>query len=138
MLLDDLGDLLSSAGVGTVGSTGDYGIFKGFMPAEPDKAIAIHETGGVEPYRKMHSTTGDVVAERPRVQVMVRSTLYSTGRQKIQDAWNALEGLGGRTINSTRYLYAEAVQSPFLIGRDENSREMFAFNLDVVKELSTA
>jgi hypothetical protein len=76
------------------------------------------------------------VAERPRVQIVVRSTLYSTGREKINDAWKALEGLPGQTINGTRYLYAEAVQSPFVIGRDENSRVLLAFNLDVVKEVT--
>lgn len=138
MVLDDLADILSSGGLGSVGTTTDFSIYKSITPASPDKVISLHETGGVAPFRKMHSTAGDVVAERPRVQVVVRSMLYSTGRQKVNDAWKALEGLPERTVNGTRYLYAAAVQSPFPIGRDENNRVLFAFNLDVVKELSTA
>ena len=53
------------------------------------------------------------------------------------DAWKALEGFPDRVVNNTRYLYAEAVQSPFMLGRDENNRVLLAFNLDVVKALST-
>ncbi len=138
MLLDDIGDLLSTGGIGTVGSTADYGIYLGVMPNAPDKVVSINETGGVAPYRRMTDTAGEVAAERPRVQVIVRSTLYSTGRQKANDAWKLLESLPERTINSTRYLYAESVQSPFLIGRDENDRVMIGFNVDIVKALSTA
>ncbi len=138
MLLDDIGDLLSTGGIGTVGSTADYGIYLGVMPNSPDKVVSINETGGVAPYRKMTATAGEVVAERPRVQVIVRTTLYTSGRQKANDAWKLLESLPERTINSTRYLYAESVQSPFLIGRDENDRVMIGFNVDIVKALSTA
>ncbi len=136
MLLDDLGDLLSTGGIGTVGSTSDYGIFLGRMPDAPDKAVSIIETGGIAPYRRMTGTAGDVVAERPRVQVVVRSDQYSTGREKANDAWKLLESLPERTINGTRYLYAEAVQSVFVIGRDENDRVLLGFNLDIVKEVT--
>ena len=138
MLLDDIADLISSGGIGTVGSTSAYGIYKGLLPDAPNAAVAVYETGGLEPYRKMHSTAGAVVAERPRIQVVVRSTAYSTGRQKANDAWKLLEGLPERTVNGTRYLYAAAVQAPFPIGRDANDRILIACNFDVVKALSTA
>jgi len=136
MLLDDIGDLLSTGGIGTLGSTSDYGIFLGIMPSQPSKVVSIQETGGIEPYRRMTGTAGNVVAERPRIQIFIRSDEYSTGREKANDAWKLIESLPEREINGTRYLYAEAVQSPFLIGRDDNARFLITFNVDVVKEIT--
>ncbi len=46
MLLDEVADLLATGGLGTVGSTADYGIYKAVMPDAPEKAVALYETGG--------------------------------------------------------------------------------------------
>lgn len=138
MILDDLGDYLSSGGIGTVGSTGNYGIFLGSLPAWPEKAVAIYETGGFSSIHAMSTGPGAAVVERPRVQVVVRAPSYSTGRQKAQDVYRRMDGLRERTINGVRYLWAASVQSPFLMGRDENDRPLIACNYDVMKVLSTA
>ena len=49
-----------------------------------------------------------------------------------------LHNVGNRTVNGVRYLWVSAVQSPFLMGRDENNRPLIAVNFDVMKALSTA
>ena len=143
MILDDLCDVLSSGGLGTVASTANWGIYKGGLPTTPDKAVAVIETGGLAPVHAMAGSPGKMVAERPRVQVVVRSVAtaaggYSTGRQKINDAYRLLDGFGDRTLNGVHYKWIGAVQAPFPMGEDENARPMFAVNFDVTKALSTA
>lgn len=122
------------------GSTADWGIFSGFMPPLPDRAVAIFESGGRESVRAMSESAGKTPAERPRVQVLVRGQPfdYQQARLKANDVFKVLDQLGETTVNSTRYLWMAAVQSPFSLGQDENNRPEIACNYDVVKELSTA
>jgi hypothetical protein len=142
-LLDDLGDLVSSGGVGGVGSTSTssgYGIFLGIMPNAPDKCVAIYESGGVAPVHAFAGAPGLAVLERPRVQVTVRADAfgYSTGRQVMNTIFKLLDGLPSRTINNTSYQWISAVQSPFSLGMDEVNRPLISVNFDVMKTLSSA
>lgn len=138
MLLDDVADYLSTQGIGTVGSTGDWGIFKSLMPPEPNRCVALFETGGTAPYRAMSASAGSVPAERPRVQVVVRGNAfdYEQARSKANDIFKKLDQLGDVTINSVRYLWVAGAQSPFGIGVDENNRPEVVCNYDVVKALT--
>ena len=144
MILDDIATLLSSGGIGTLGSTGDYGIYLGALPpvgTGPEKAVAVYETGGVGPTLAMSGVVGGgITAEHPRIQVVVRTGpfAYSTGRQKVQDVVRTLHNVGARTVNGVSYFWINAVQSPFSLSRDEQNRELFAVNFDVCKQLSTA
>jgi hypothetical protein len=134
MLLDELADYLSTNGLGTVGTN----LFKGFLPDETNEAGAIYETGGFFPVRGFASGPGQAKAERPRVQVVFRSTSYQSARTKADTAFKLLDGLGDVTLSGTRYLWVGAVHSPFLMARDQNQRVLIACNYDVVKSLSTA
>lgn len=134
MLLVELGDYLSTNGVGTVGTD----LFLGFMPDTPNGCVALYETGGLGPARAMRGSAGQPVAERPRVQVVARSTSYASARAKARDAYLLLEGLGDVTLNGVQYKWVGAVQEPFMMGRDELGRVSIAANYDVVKSLSTA
>lgn len=136
MLLDEVGDYLSTGGLGTVG----VDLFLGYMPETPDAVLALYETGGLGPVRAMRSSPGQPVAERPRLQVVARAAEhdYAAARLKVQQAYAKLEGAGDLTLGGVRYLWIGAVQSPFLMGRDSQGRVMVACNFDVVKEASTA
>lgn len=138
MLLDDIADYISSGGVGTVGSTASWGIFKGIRPDFPDKCVAVYEYGGAFSLHAMSSGPGRAVAERPRVQVVIRTNNYSTGRTKANEVFRLLDGLRERAINGVTYKWAAAIQSPFLLGRDENDRALIAANYEVWKAISTA
>ena len=133
MILEDIGDLLTSGGVATT-------VYRGFLPDTPDEAVAVYEYPGQEPIRAMRSSPGQPVAERPRVQVVCRAAAweYDRSRQKANDAWRLMEGLGERTINGTRYLFVRTLQSPFLLQRDEAQRVVIAFNAEVLKALTTS
>lgn len=136
MLLDELGDYLSTNGVGTEGTD----LFFGYLPEAQGARVmtALYETGGLGAAHGMAASPGQAKAERPRLQVVVRSTSYQAARLKAQDAWRLLDGLGDVTLNGVRYLGVYAVQSPFLMGRDEQNRPLVACNYDVTKSLSTA
>ena len=135
MLLDDISDYLTSQGGSGIGT-----IYKGFMPDAPDEVVAIYETGGLPPERAMTSAVGQVVVERPRVQVVARAQAYDyqIARTRVHNAYVLLEGFVERAINGTTYKWAAAVQSPFPMGRDANERVMVACNFDIVKALSTS
>jgi hypothetical protein len=136
MLLDDLADLLSTAGIGDIGTTADYAIFKGAMPDVPERAIVIHETGG---FPTLHVMGPKNLIEYPRVQIVVRAPqyLYSTGRQKAADVFSSLDGVG-RNINGVEYLWIEAVQPPFSIGVDKNLRPLIACNYDITRAMTSS
>lgn len=136
MLLNDLGDYLSSGGIGTVGTD----LFLGTLPTAPDNAVAIYETGGLGAIHAMNPNAGQAKVERPRIQVVSRggANSYEAARAVAQKAWLLLDGLPTRTINGTQYHWGACVQSPFLMGRDEPAnRPLIAFNVDLVKALSS-
>lgn len=135
MVLDDICDLLSSGGVGVEGST----LFKSYLPEKPDAALVLYEYGGSEPASAMSPGAGTVAAEYCSVQVVCRAGVYdyASARAQAHRAFKLLEGLVERRINGVRYLYASAKQSPFMMGRDEASRQLVACNYEVVKELSS-
>ena len=137
MLLDDLGDYLSTQGYGTVCSSGDYGIFKGRAPEVPYRCIALFEYGGRPAVHTMSATPGQASPEQPRMQVMVRSPNYSSGRTKINNIFKALDHLSNVTINGCAYYYIEAVSSPIEQPRDKNENAIFVCNFQIMKSLST-
>lgn len=128
MLLDDIGSHLQTNGAGTVGTD----IFKGTMPDSPTICVAIYEYAGVGYSR----TSGSVVSENARIQIVVRDTGYSAARTKAETIKNILDALGNLTIGTTRYLWIEALAPPFLLRRDQAGNVLIACNYQVMKEES--
>lgn len=135
LLLNDMLDYLTS---GSVGLTSGTNLFGGFMPETPNFAVAVYESGGLGPLYAMNAGPGTAAVERPRVQVVARSTDYRKARQAMHNVFQLLDMLPRRTINGTQYHWGSAVQSPFLFGRDDAERVMIACNFDIVKDLSTS
>lgn len=133
MLLSDIVDYLSSGSIGT------SSIFYGTMPPSPDVAVAVYETGGTASVHAFNGSAGRAKEENPRIQVVTRATAddYDTARVIAHRAFKLLDGLPSRSINGVAYKWGAAVQSPFLLGRDEQNRVMIACNYDIAKELST-
>lgn len=132
-LLDDVSDLLSTGGITRT-------IYKGHTPAlAGDSVITLYETGGMATLKTMAIGPGAAnTVERPRVQVVCRDGDYSVARTVAGICFNLLDGLPARVINGTPYLWAAAVQSPFLLDTDLNDRSRVAFNVDFMKALSTS
>ena len=125
-LLDDVADLLTTGGITTT-------IYRGNLVETPSDAIGLQETGGISPVRAMSTGPGKAVFERPTFQIIRRSTSYDTARTEMTTILSLLDGLSQRTINSTRYAYIEATQSPFSLGRDDSDRAMLALNFSAVR-----
>ena len=85
----------------------------------------------------MSASSGNAVAERPRVQVVTRAVTYQGARQLMHNIFQRLDGLTNTTINTTRYLSILAVSSPAAMGTDASGRARFVTNFDLVKKLST-
>lgn len=126
MLLDDLADVLSTGGMGT--------IYKDYMPTTPDTVISIYGAGGQGP---THTMQAPHILEEPRVQVMCRAESLQTAHQSARGVYGVLNGLRDRSINGVMYRWVTAIQEPFLIGRDQNARFTVACNYAVKKDRST-
>lgn len=131
-LLSELGQYLQDQSVATLGTN----LFRGKLPDTPDSCLALFEYAGREPLRAFRGSPGQAVAERPRLQVVSRSKTYDAAMSGAQVVFGKLDGLGDTTMSGVNYLWIEALQSPFLMTRDENERVLIACNYEVVKRLT--
>lgn len=127
MLSEDVLTRLQSQGVGTPGTD----LFKSTMPPKPDVCLVVREVGGGPPTRMM----GRVACENPEFQVFARATTYDAARDLIWKVFNALDNFSG-SINSNRYLWISANQSPSYVTQDENNRFVMHVSFRVQKELT--
>ena len=131
MICNDLTDYLSTNGVGTEGTD----LFRGPLLPHPDAGVWLLQVGGFPSIHAMNSSPGQGIS-RPSVQVVVRARTYDAAATKANDCFKLLDGLRQTTINSTRYLWIAAALEPFFIERDDDEREIFAFNVNVMKDIS--
>lgn len=138
-LVDDLKDLLSSGGVTTTA-------YKEQLPPKPDEALCIRETGGYPPIRAFPGSAargggvgnGQIVVERPTVQIMRRSITAEKAQAEMYYIYRLLDGAGNRNINGTRYGQISAMSPPFPLPQDESGRTIRVLNIVVEKALSTS
>lgn len=131
----DIATQLQTDGVGTIRSTGDWGIYENQMPRAPEKCISVFAYGGVAP-----PTAWD--GEIPHVQVRVRggkhdetdSTVHAATYAKAYAVMQSLHELTDATINSVHYYYIRALGSPASLGRDANGHDIYVLNFEVIKE----
>lgn len=129
---------LAALGVGVVGTS----IFIGALPATPDVACAVIETGGVAP--TMGFGTAGIKFERPALQLLFRGAPgdYATPRATAGTAYAGLAAVEATTLSagvggtSAFYHWVHPVQAPFLLRRDESQRVVIAFNVRCEKEPS--
>lgn len=129
-VLTELGSVLQTAGVGTVGTS----IFLSGLPMEPVTAVGLMEYGGAAP----QWTFNQIAWEQPRVQVQVRSVSgYAAARTLARQAWDALAAIRNQSISGIWYMQVAMLQSPFMLTRDEHSETVtFVFNVEVWKQVS--
>lgn len=133
MILDDVATYLEANSTRlTIG----VNLTKGFMPENPSTVTTMFETGGVSPLHYFSTSTGTRGYERPGLMIHSRSTSYETARSIIEDVYTILDGTANTnlpTSTGVRYVSIDAVQSPFLIGRDSNDRFLLSVNFIVTK-----
>lgn len=132
-LVDDIGDVLSSGGLGAAGTD----LFKTFLPDAPDACVAVFATGGMAPAHAMGAGPGGAVAERPNLAVWARAARSDDAAFTARKAFLLLDKLS-RTVNGVQYLGVFALQSPFELKRDVTGRPIWACNYSVVRAAATS
>ena len=127
-LLDDIGDVIASGGIGTVGTD----IFKGVVPSTPADLVALFETGGGPNVHAMSAGPGTALLERPHLQLLARATREDSAKKTAQDCVRLLDALQ-RSVNGVRYHSVYALQAPFFLRRDEANRVEMAVNFEIVR-----
>lgn len=127
-LLADIATVLESAGVGTRAVS----IFESMDPGQPTARTVLREYAGAPPIDAMGANAAKV--ERPRVQVLCCASNYDTAMTTALKAYDALHKKFG-TIGSspTKYLYIEALHSPYDMGLDESDRYYVSCNYEVTR-----
>lgn len=128
-LADDVAAFLAGAGLGLVAGTN---LFLQDVPAQPDALVAVIEYPGRGPVGT-HDDPASI--EVPRFQVYARAAQYdaAAARASAEAAYKALRAVTNQTLSGTFYLAIRALQSPFLLHRDENQRVVFAVNFEATK-----
>lgn len=137
MILEELATLLQTAGIGTSGAT----LFKHALPAEGPVAanaapqVALIEIGGMAPVRTLDMPPNRY--ERPVVSVVIRGAPhgYQAARQKAQDAWDVLDGIANETLSGARYLWIQAMRSPYWVRDDDLFRPILIFDIQCARAL---
>jgi hypothetical protein len=126
-LLDALGSIAESAGIGTLATT----IFLSRMPDTPDACVTIVESGSGNTIYMMKTVSGSLY--QTNVQVMARGVRedYPNTRTKIDDTITAFETVNEQVISGFRVLRIEQIGRPVSVGYDENERPKVAMNFRV-------
>ena len=118
--------------------------FAGYLPETTGRAVAVFETGGLPP---VHTYAGSLpIIERPRVQIIARSTRPTAGAPAsatgvhaiIDTVWRLLDGIANRSLSGTTYLRVAAVQRPFLLEIDSRGRQIWSANFDCSRRKTTS
>ena len=125
MVLDELAGYLADQSLGTLGTN----LFLGRLPAAPDAAIALRQSGGLPPLESFNSRV-----EAPRVQVLIRETSYAACRFWAERLFQSFENIANTPLSGVQYLKCESDTSPAFLEQDNNGRYIFVLNLEVWKE----
>ena len=132
MLLPEIAQEIEDNALATRGTD----LFLGVLPPNPSSCCALVEYTGEEPLRTQNEGAAGLSAQgsiRPRVQLLCRASAYETGRSLIEQIWRALDVITNQELSGTFYQSVRAMQSPFLLDRDENDRYIFAANFAITK-----
>ena len=137
MILDELAAVLQAAGVGISGST----LFKHALPAPGPivetaaPQIALIEVAGLAPVRSHDLPPARY--EQPVVSIVTRGAPrgYAAARQKAQEAWEVLDGIGNQPLSGVMYLWIQAVRSPHWIRDDDLARALIVFDVRCARAL---
>lgn len=120
-LAEGMVDYLDTNGVYT------NSMFVSEMPHEPDRCLAVKESGGGQPYHTMGADTNSVIWE-PDMQVVTRASRYVDAQQDVMDVAAEFDGLTDYELDGIRVLFTSLHAMPVHIGDDEQGRRMFSAN----------
>lgn len=137
MLLDDVATYIAAQSTAfTVGGNLRKVVGLDDAVSAPNTLTVLYETAGIQnTYSFSTGNPVNVDYEQPRLQVLSRSTKYTTARSRAQTIYTMLDGYSGTlpTATGPNYLSISAVQAPFSVGRDKNDRHVVSVNFAIMK-----
>ena len=112
----------SESGLGLIAGTD---LFIGIMPPEPNNAVVIRDSGG------MNQLKFDM--ERPSIQIVVRNNKYKTGYNLIKDIKYYLNEKNGEIWNGTNYISILTKSSIGFMGQDADNRFEWSLNFQIYR-----
>lgn len=119
-LIEALTTAIDSATSLTSGSS----LFIGWMPDQPDTAVALYEYEGETPDYVM----GSPVIDKPRVQIISRSASYATARDTLNTI-RSLTDVHDTTLTGIDTLRVHPYGSVTALGRDDKNRWEFSLSI---------
>lgn len=127
--------------------TSGASLFVNGLPHSTGAALAIYESGGLDP--QQHYGDGTLPAwENITVQLVARTSAPTGGatipspvnaRTLMHKAWVLLNGIVNEELSGSTYLRVEPRQSPMRLPEPENDgRVLFSCNFDVMRVPSTS
>jgi hypothetical protein len=130
MVVEELAAFLVSQGLAVLSTD----TWLHVMDEKPDEAMSIIEYAGEEPEYIQDNPKVDL--ENPRVQIAVRSIRPEVARLRAERVYQSLMAIRNETLNGTRILWCQPIDTPALLGRDESGRFLVTTNFRVLKELT--
>lgn len=124
-----LRDLLLLDNVVAATANADWSAHISQMPSTPDKAIAIHDVGGINP-------NPAIQIDQVSVQAVVRGAAngYLAAYQKAQDIKDSLLGIDSVTVGTDRVVSITMLGDIAFLGRDANERPELSVNFRMILE----
>jgi hypothetical protein len=141
MILHEVAQYIKTKSTGFVRGTN---LFCGFMPDSPATCSALYVYAGSPSEHVMGSTA--LAYETPRLQVVCRSSASVTAYRNAYTIYKYLDAVGSTgsptlkpSTSATGCVYhkIDALQSPFMMGRDSNGYFLYGCNYEIWKDLST-
>lgn len=123
----DVAAWLSDNSYGTFPYSSGWGIAVGTEPAKPERVVTLYDTGG-------GVDQPDAQLFDPTMQVRVRSRSYADGYTKASAVRDALILPTAREIGDFLYTGFWIFTDVAMIGKDDNDRCIFTFNLRLMRE----
>jgi hypothetical protein len=131
MILDELAAHVVADGLGTLG----VDFFLHVAPDDPEEITVLTEYAGDDPVWIQDDDKIEI--ENARVQLMTRSARPEVCRLQAERVYQSLMRIKNETLNGTRILWCQPVDTPAMLGRDDNGRFMTTANFRVAKELTS-
>ena len=132
MLLTDIAGYLVSTGCGYAPSNASYPwIYGNYSPDTPDKIIVVSDYVAEQPLLTMTGNQPPLL-ERPRVQIMCRDAPQEVVacHTTIRNVYVKLCLVSDMVIGTNRYTFVP-LDTPVMIGRDDQQRVKYAVNFQV-------
>jgi len=127
----DIADLLVTAGIGTLGTNTDWGIFLNKEPKHPNNSITIYDLASEQSTYPLPLASAEI--QHPRIQIRVRSIDQSDGYDKSEEIHEELSHKGNFLQGGMSYADLISKIRPYFLERDDEDRFIWVQILKAIR-----